>query len=535
MVYRVVIVDDESYIADSTAILLESENEWEMEIQVFYSARQALKRIQGQKTDILIADIRMPEMDGLQLMDAVGRIWPMCQIILLTAHAQFDYVYQAIRQSSVDYVLKHDGYSALRAAVERAVARLNTSNLQQRLLMEAKAQAQAALPWLQREFFLELAHGVRYQAQDIARAREELNLPIDVEKPAYPLMLFIHQPAGSEALLERTQRMSAIALAAGSFLPQDARVATMQVDSRCLLWFWQFSEEISPAKLEGMLEGIQAMVQSQLDTVISFVYSAHGVDWTRYEQVFNRLSALMTMRVMGGEKMWLLCADLEPLLGGEHQRVARAARWISAYRADDPNAQEELEGLLDQLRSMDSVHDMAYMHLYLQIAMSLAQVIQEMGLSPSEQAGLMPHKLYDAKAHNTPPEAADYLRWLSRRLIDLRRESAQDSMKALVSHVKGYILQHYDEDVSLNKLAGFVHVNASYLSRVFKQNTGENLLEYIRRVRLDKAKELLEKPSLRIHEVSEMLGFQNPAYFSFYFKKNMGMTPREYRDSISNG
>lgn len=85
----------------------------------------------------------------------------------------------------------------------------------------------------------------------------------------------------------------------------------------------------------------------------------------------------------------------------------------------------------------------------------------------------MPHKLYDAKAHNTPTEGADYLKWLSRRLIDLRRESAQDSMKALVSHVKGYILQHYDEDVSLNKLAGFVHVNASYLSRVSSKTPGK--------------------------------------------------------------
>lgn len=534
MVYRVVIVDDESYIADSTAILLGAEDEWEMEIQVFYSARQALKRIQEQKTDILIADIRMPEMDGLQLMDAVGHIWPMCQIILLTAHAQFDYVYQAIRRDSADYVLKHDGYSALRAAVERAVNRLNASNLQKRILADARSQVQAALPWLQREFFMDLVHGVHYQAQDIPQVQNQLNLPIDVQQPGYPLLIFVHSSMGSAALLERTQRDSAIALIARSFLPQDTRVAAMQVDSSRLLWFWQFHEAVGPAQLEGMLEGIQAMAQSQLDVMVSFVYSAHGVDWTQYVQVYNRFSALMTMQAMGGEKMWIVCADLEPVLVGEHQRITRAARWINAYRADAPNAQEELDGLLEMLKSADSVYDMTYMHLYLQIAMSLAQVIQEMGLSPSDQASLMPHKLYDAKAHNSPTEAAEYLKWLSGRMVDLRRESTRDSMKALVGHVKGYIRQHYDEDVSLNKLADFVHVNASYLSRVFKQHTGENLLDYIRKVRLNKAKELLEQPNLRIHEVSEMLGFQNPAYFSFYFKKNLGMSPREYRDSLEN-
>ena len=117
MIYRAVIVDDESYIADSTAVFLRSDCPWDMEIQVFYDPREALESIRSQKTDIVITDIRMPEVDGLEMLRQVSEFWPMCQVILLTAHAQFEYVYQAVGRPSADYVLKQDGYEALLAAV----------------------------------------------------------------------------------------------------------------------------------------------------------------------------------------------------------------------------------------------------------------------------------------------------------------------------------------------------------------------------------------------------------------------------------
>ena len=533
MIYRAVIVDDESYIADSTAVFLRSDCPWDMEIQVFYDPREALESIRSQKTDIVITDIRMPEVDGLEMLRQVSEFWPMCQVILLTAHAQFEYVYQAVGRPSADYVLKQDGYEALLAAVNRAVERINTTQVEQNILSTATERAQAALPWLQREFVLDLVHGAPYDGASLAATARQLAMEVDVEKPLGLLTVFLHDQSPNETLFERTQRSGALFLLAKEFLAEDAAAMSVQLDANRMLWLWQFGRERTRAQLEGVLEGVQTAALNQLGMSASFLYSEPCESWRQYPAAYNRMGALLSQQALGGARLWLLCAErAEPDEGDALKRQsARAIQWSSAYKIGDPAARGELAALLEQMSSMRSVHDRAYMQLYLQISLSLAQMLQRLDLTDEQRGELLSDRLYDAKSHATPAAAAAYLHWLSERLHELRRENSDDTIKAQIYHVQQYIREHYDEDVSLTRLAEHVHVNAAYLSRMFKQATGENLADTIRQVRLDKARELLSRPDLRIHEVSSRLGFQTPAYFSYFFRKNTGMTPREYRDS----
>lgn len=533
MIYRAVIVDDESYIADSTAVFLRSDCPWDMEIQVFYDPREALESIRSQKTDIVITDIRMPEVDGLEMLRQVSEFWPMCQVILLTAHAQFEYVYQAVGRPSADYVLKQDGYEALLAAVNRAVERINTTQVEQNILSTATERAQAALPWLQREFVLDLVHGAPYDGASLAATARQLAMEVDVEKPLWLLTVFLHDQSPNETLFERTQRSGALFLLAKEFLAEDAAAMSVQLDANRMLWLWQFGRERTRAQLEGVLEGVQTAALNQLGMSASFLYSEPCESWRQYPAAYNRMGALLSQQALGGARLWLLCAErAEPDESDALKRQsARAIQWSSAYKIGDPAARGELAALLEQMSSMRSVHDRAYMQLYLQISLSLAQMLQRLDLTDEQRGELLSDRLYDAKSHATPAAAAAYLHWLSERLHELRRENSDDTIKAQIYHVQQYIREHYDEDVSLTRLAEHVHVNAAYLSRMFKQATGENLADTIRQVRLDKARELLSRPDLRIHEVSSRLGFQTPAYFSYFFRKNTGMTPREYRDS----
>ena len=235
MIYRVCIVDDESYIADSTAMRLENDCTQEMEIEVFYRSVSALEAIRSARTDILIADIRMPEMSGMELMEETLKLWPACQVILLTAHAEFEYVYQVVRRPSVDYVLKQDGYDALSDAVQRALNRINTTQIREDQLVAARVRAQAALPWLEREFLMDLTHGAQYAPETLERTKRQLMLKVDVDMPACLLMPVLRSSGVRETLIDRMERMNALALLAGDYLPEDAKMVSVQVDENRLL------------------------------------------------------------------------------------------------------------------------------------------------------------------------------------------------------------------------------------------------------------------------------------------------------------
>lgn len=100
----------------------------------------------------------------------------------------------------------------------------------------------------------------------------------------------------------------------------------------------------------------------------------------------------------------------------------------------------------------------------------------------------------------------------------------------MISKSKDYIIDHLDRNLSLNSIADWVNMSPSYFSRLFKQTTGENLSHYINKVRLDKAKNLIENSNMKIADISEEVGFESPAYFATYFKKATGHTPQTWRN-----
>lgn len=112
-------------------------------------------------------------------------------------------------------------------------------------------------------------------------------------------------------------------------------------------------------------------------------------------------------------------------------------------------------------------------------------------------------------------------------------ENSQDKSEgAIVNHVKAYVETHYGEELSLNILADQVYVHPTYLSILFKKKTGSNFKDYVTRVRIEKAKEMLKDLSLRIVDISGKVGYESSKHFSKIFKELTGMTPKDYRNNL---
>lgn len=118
--------------------------------------------------------------------------------------------------------------------------------------------------------------------------------------------------------------------------------------------------------------------------------------------------------------------------------------------------------------------------------------------------------------------------------LDISREVPDEKNinKDVIQEIQNFICCHYAENISLNSLAEQFYLHPNYLSRLFKEKTGHNFVEYLTEIRMEKVKELLRSSNKKIIEICDMTGYDNPRYFSKVFKQYTGMTPREYRDNL---
>ena len=106
---------------------------------------------------------------------------------------------------------------------------------------------------------------------------------------------------------------------------------------------------------------------------------------------------------------------------------------------------------------------------------------------------------------------------------------ATEKSMSVIETAKEYIQNNYSKDISLDEVSKAANISPYYFSKIFKEDTGEGFVEYLTRIRMDKAKELLTTTECSMKEICAMVGYADPNYFSRSFKKNVGVTPTEYK------
>ena len=166
--YRLLIVDNEHIVVDSLLCYFEKQQPDRLEVIGAYSAREALEIMEYAKVDILLTDIRMPVIDGLQLQKEVSQRWPWCRTIFLSGFSEFEYVQEALRGHAVDYLLKTEGNEAVMAVVLRTMEALDNQLRTDELIHRAQVQYEKALPLLNHKLLLSLANGQMKVPENLA-------------------------------------------------------------------------------------------------------------------------------------------------------------------------------------------------------------------------------------------------------------------------------------------------------------------------------------------------------------------------------
>jgi two-component system, response regulator YesN len=319
--YRILIVDDETYIAEGLRVSLSEELDPErFELDIAFSGREALGKFDRRPFDIVITDVRMPEMDGIDLQDRLRKGYPECKVIFLTGHGDFELIRRAFRNQGTDYILKTEGDAQVVKAILEVSARLDGERMELHRRLEEESLVSRARLAVARQAM------EQFLAGDLSRAEDELrNLEPygPVPLPASPLIV---------AVLEADRGdLELVLLLAGNGLREKSRFLGAVASSEEAVILYQGAEGNPPEwrTLQRFLESIQDSFQLEGKPPFSFVLEPETVPFSALGATVKRLGRVLSSR---SDVVGLSLVTHSPP-GGSVTQVLDG--YIEAHLADD--------------------------------------------------------------------------------------------------------------------------------------------------------------------------------------------------------
>ncbi|PQP81446.1 DNA-binding response regulator [Paenibacillus sp. PCH8] len=537
--YRLLIVDDEEIITDSLYETFARHMPDRLDVCKAYSAQEALNWMRRSRIDIVLTDIRMPGMSGLELTEQIQASWPNCRVIFLTGHSDFDYAYRAFQMTNVRYLLKTEGYDKVMAIIEDVMEEIRQSHSMLELLEQSREVNSRLAVIQQEEYMRKLLQDCTSVVSSPLETQDELakrGIGLQADLPVYLILGRFNTSPGTGSELTRVQE--SVRIIGSTLMHERTMYASVTDHYGDTVWLVQPKQEEEKEGdklvrfLEGTLELVQEACMVSLGVSIAFTLSGRSSDWSEISRQYERLRLLQWMKIGDGVSMVLTDHHDELSTGvlKESGRISSRIEIMSGY-LETGRIQpfyDIFEELASELLQQDITMERA-METYYNLALLLHSTINRWGL---QQQIPDQRNLLHLGEHACMKDAVQFLYHAADELVRFKRSNEQERANVVIHSLCSYVKENLEKDLSLVRLAELHHFNPSYLSRFFKQEMGINLSEFIDDYRIRRAKELLQNTDLMIREVALQVGYEAAHSFTRLFKKLTGMTPQEYRESV---
>lgn len=491
---RIVIVDDELSIREGLGKMIGKESDRFLITGSFSNGQELLDFAQDSEFDAVITDIRMPLVDGLELIKELRSIRPEARCIIMSGFTDFEYARQALRYSAVDYLLKPINKKQLFGLLyqldeDKELALGKEQQLRSGLLL-SYLKGDPALCDRLPELILPLPH-----------------LSVTVLKGSD--MEALHS---SVSLLRRQPQF---------------RFDTVDTGEEGITLVSYYNELPDADDIARLADSLRQFPHPGIVMAGSSLGYSHPSELGRaYYEAKTACDRGMYGREAWGYSSFSPAYEQEPDVAGLFARN----REVLAQAVQVLNIPQALKSLELQLHELEQAKASRASILQLcRFAIEIAGTeLPEWAriFGPGLPLQLEEHLLTCLTFHELKDR---FMEEFSEALQQIREGRLAQGGKS-VEIVKKWIAEHYDKPADLSHLASMVYLTPSYLSKLFKHETGLTITDYLIEVRIRKAKQLLaESAELKIHEVGSEVGYPDPAYFNKLFKRIVGVTPNEYK------
>ncbi|MBW4085616.1 response regulator [Paenibacillus sp. S150] len=548
--YKLILAEDEEDVREGIIAQIDWESYGFEVVDQAENGREAADSIDRLLPDVVVTDIQMPFMNGLQLAEWIRSRHPNTKIIILTGYDEFEYAQKAIKLQIDEYILKPfsaqeliDVLLKVRTAIEAEIAEKEN-------VFVLSEHYRKSLPVL-REQFLSSLVSRRLRPAEIAEKSAEYGINLDGKlfQASVISVDYIREgtehaaSAGMPVSLRDTgdrnlQLFAVLNIAEEICLRHSFGKVFIYRDDVVLLSVSDEKEETGiTGRTYAILEEIRQNVQRFLKlTVTAGSGTACSSPSLLFHSFSDALQALDYRLILGNNRViWI--EDVESRAG--HMLAYDELTRQSLIRTIKLGTLQELKEVMDELfGGLDAaqVSTQEVQIFLLEIITSILRVAKESGSELGDFIGTGISSLTEIHKFNNMSEAKEWIIGVCSRLMDSIASERQSSYKLLIDQAKDYIRSHYEEsDISIGRVCQHLHISTGYFSSIFKKEMKMTFVSYLLQIRLEAAKELLRSTELKAFEIAERIGFADPNYFSFCFRKKYGQSPKEYKNSSRGG
>ncbi len=535
---NLLIVDDEY---DALAWLEEMfKYEFDREIDVYpaSSAVHALELLNRVKFDVVLTDVRMPGMDGITLFQKIKDNWPRCKTVFLTGYRNFDDMYKIINHKDVRFILKSERDEVIKQAVRDALDEFRMELEQENLNQTRQEDLEKARCWMHKEFIGDLLKGAVASPGEIGQRAARLEFPLRILDPFLATLVRIDAVEG-EGGYHGEEEMETVYQMLKRNLPRDLQVYLHRLENMQSILLVQPTDSQYGdwnrvfAVWKGAVEYAQVSFRKYCHRGFSAVIASTPACHRTMAGIYAVLRQIM-VGYLGGEQEVVVHAETFGA-GQKEERRADAIHKVPLLKSylelqRRMSYFELLAQLCEELEQTTSRHDTHALELYYSISVMLLQYINEGKLNEKIAFSVGLYKLTKVDEHDSWAEAAKYLFEVSVAVFDLLGENEHVLSDRALQRVLDYIAGNLSGDLTLTRLAEVGGFNASYLSRLFKQNTKISISDYVYQKRMELAERLLAQTNRKIQDIGEEAGYPSAQSFARTFRSYAGISPAEYRE-----
>lgn len=524
--YRVMLVDDEEEVREGVREKVEW-NRCGFELVAEASnGQEAWETAKTVAPDVVITDIRMPFMSGLELCHNLRTMFPDICLVILTGYDDFDYAKRAIQENVTEYILKPVNFGEFTALMGRIREKLDQHLAKQYDLKRLREQYEMSLPAMREQLLARLLDSSVQEEWAREKARE-MRLTITGEKWTIAL---IRYNGGEVASRERELLPHMVRQRAEKELPRYCPVI-------CFLYQDYVAVLATIERQQDMLQLINGMRQIclsaqrflQLELAVGIGSTCTALSQLRRSAMEARNA--LDYQTMVGEEAVVYIGDIEPQTTEASALEGYSFReLLAAMRLEDNDQIEEtVRNFLSVLRAK-KMPVSQYRLSVMELATELLRVIKTYELEDTDDLSQQLVELTLLKNLNSPWVFESRLIQLCQQISRSIAQKRNNATQLVAEEAKTYIQKHYSNPaLSLESVCTHLHLSVSHFSTLFKQETGCGFVNYLTQVRLTQAAWLLDNTDSAVGEIAQQVGYSEPAYFSYVFKKRYGVSPMKYR------